>query len=70
MDSLTVFGFVSVLGMLVAYALEDRGRVWTLVFALFCFSSAVYGYLAGTLPFAFVEAIWGIVALYKWNRRL
>jgi hypothetical protein len=69
MNAITAFGFVAVLTMLIAYALEDRDTIWTLVFAVACFASAVYGYLAGTLPFAFVEAVWGLVALRKWTRR-
>ena len=69
MEKLSLFGFASVLLMMVAYALESKAAWWTLVFALGCFSSALYGWLAGTLPFAVVETVWGVVALAKWFRR-
>lgn len=66
MNTLTLFGFVSVSTMLLAYALEERGPFWIFVFAIACFTSALYGLLAGTWPFALVESIWGIVALRRW----
>lgn len=66
MDSLTLFGFISVATMLLAYTLEKRGRIWILVFALACLSSALYGLLAGTWPFALVESIWAGVAAHRW----
>jgi len=68
MDPLTLFGFISVGIMLLAYALEHRDTVWILVFAIACLSSALYGLLAGTWPFALVESIWTIVALRRWRR--
>jgi len=66
MDSLTLFGFISVATMLLAYTLERRGRFWILLFALACLSSALYGLLAGTWPFALVESVWAFVALHRW----
>jgi hypothetical protein len=67
MDSLTLFGFTSVTLMLVAYALERRGRVWILIFAFACLSSALYGLLADALPFAVVETVWAGVAFKRWR---
>jgi hypothetical protein len=67
-DTLTVFGFLSVAAMLVFYALEDRSPYFLLAFAGACWSAAVYGWLAGTWPFAVVEAIWGVVALHRFVR--
>jgi hypothetical protein len=69
MDSLTLFGFLSVAAMLVFYALEERSPYFLLAFAAACWSAAVYGWLAGTWPFAIVEAIWGAVALRRYLRR-
>jgi hypothetical protein len=66
MSALSAYGFASVLLMLLAYSLEEKATVWTLIFAIGCFSSAFYGYLAGTIPFALVEGIWAIVACRKW----
>lgn len=66
MNSLTLFGFTSVTIMLVSYALERRGRVWILVFAFACLSSALYGLLADAMPFAVVETVWAGVAVKRW----
>jgi len=68
MDILTLFGFLSVLVMLLSYTLEDRGPGWILLFAAACLASAAYALLAGTLPFAIVETIWAGVALRRWWR--
>jgi len=67
MDPLTIFGFASVTIMLISYALERRSRVWILIFAIACLSSALYAFLAGTLPFTIVETIWAGVALMRWK---
>jgi len=67
MSSLTAFGALSVTIMMLAYALEARHRTFVLAFALACFSSSIYGWLAGTWPFGVVEAIWGVVAFQRWR---
>lgn len=54
--------------MLLFYALERRGRVWIVAFAVACWSSALYGWLAGAWPFTIVEGIWGFVALARARR--
>lgn len=54
---LTVFGATIATLMMVFYALESRSRWFTFAFALACFGSATYGWLAGTWPFGVVEAI-------------
>ncbi len=69
MDGLTLFGFLSVAAMLVFYAFEDRSAYFVLAFAAACWCAAVYAWLAGTLPFALVEAIWGAVALRRFVQR-
>jgi hypothetical protein len=63
---LTVFGAVAVAFMMVAYALERRGRRYILAFACGCALSSAYGFLAGTWPFGVVEAIWTGVALKRY----
>jgi hypothetical protein len=30
----------------------------------------VYGFLAGTWPFGIVEAIWAVVAMFRWRQRV
>jgi hypothetical protein len=70
MRMLTFFGAASVGLMMIFYALEERGAMYTLLFALACLASSAYGWLAGTWPFGVVEIVWGCVALRKWRLRL
>ena len=69
MDTLTLFGALSVAAMLGFYALEERSPYFLLAFACACWAAAVYGWLVGTWPFAIVEAIWGAVAVRRFLRR-
>jgi hypothetical protein len=68
MDQLTLFGFISVATMVVAYTLERRGRYWILIFSCACLASALYGLLAGTWPFAVAESVWALVAFVRWRQ--
>ena len=68
LDPLTLFGLFAVTAMLVFYALESRGRRYTLGFAGACLLGSLYGFLQGAWPFGLVEGIWSIVALGKWRR--
>jgi hypothetical protein len=56
--------------MLVTYALEERSAWFTFAFAGACALASVYGFLQGAWPFGLVEAIWTLVALNKWRKRL
>jgi hypothetical protein len=67
--TLTLFGFTAVGTMFATYWLEDRSPWFVLVFAVACAASAMYGYLAGALPFAIVESAWALVALQRFARR-
>ncbi len=67
--SLTAFGFAAVGTMFATYWLEDRSAWFVLVFAGACVASALYGFLAGTLPFAIVETLWAAVALLRFRER-
>lgn len=69
MDALTLFGLVAVTLMLVFYALEERGAIYTLGFAAACALGSAYGFLQGAWPFGLVEGIWTLVALRKWRQR-
>jgi len=69
MSALTLFGFIAVGTMFVMYWLEERSPLFVLVFAIACGASSLYGFLAGTPPFAIVEALWAIVALQRFARR-
>ncbi len=55
--------------MLITYALEDRSRWFTLAFAGACALGSIYGFLQGAWPFGLVEAVWAVVAVWKWARR-
>ena len=68
MDILSAFGLFSVSAMLVFYALETRSPHYVLAFAAACGSASVYGFLQGAWPFGLVEAVWVVVAIYRWRK--
>ncbi|KGT74006.1 hypothetical protein JQ582_25640 [Bradyrhizobium japonicum] len=68
MDTLTIFGLLSVSAMLLFYALEPRGPHYVLAFAAACALSSAYGFLQGAWPFGFVETVWTAVALRRWAK--
>jgi hypothetical protein len=67
-DSLTVFGLTAVSLMLVFYALENRSRHFTLLFAGACVMGSAYGFMQGAWPFGLVEGVWSLVAIRKWSQ--
>jgi hypothetical protein len=67
MDRLTAFGLVAVTAMVVCYALERRSRWYVLGFAAACVLASIYGFLQGAWPFGVVEAVWAVVALWRWH---
>lgn len=70
MDALTIYGLISVVLMLLFYALEGRAAMFVLLFAVSCVMASIYGFLQGAWPFGAVEAIWSLVALRRWWLRL
>jgi hypothetical protein len=68
-DALSVFGLISVTGMLICYAFEARSHWFVLGFATACMLGSVYGFLQGAWPFGIVEAVWGVIALRRWHVR-
>ena len=70
MDALTLFGLFSVTAMLACYAFEDRSPWFTLAFAGACAAGSLYGFLQGAWPFGLAEAIWSLVALRRWRKRV
>ena len=68
MDALTWFGLIAVSLMLICYAMETRSRWWILGVAFACALGSAYGFLQGAWPFGLVEAIWALVALWRWHR--
>ena len=70
MDGLTLFGLLSLTAMLLFYALEDRSPWFILAFAGTCALSSAYGFLQGAWPFGVIEAIWTVVAVYRWHKKV
>jgi hypothetical protein len=68
-DPLTLFGLFAVTAMLVCYALEGRSPWWTLAFAGACVLGSAYGFLQGAWPFGVLEALWAVVAVWRWRKR-
>ena len=64
--AVTIYGVCALTFMMGMYALEARGRVFVLAFALGCALSSSYGFLSGAWPFGVVEAIWTLIALRRY----
>ena len=67
-NPITTFGVAALTFMMLMYALEARGRVFVLAFAVGCALSSVYGFASGAWPFGAVEAIWTGIALRRYSR--
>jgi hypothetical protein len=65
--AITLYGVCVLTFMMVMYALEGRGRIFTLLFAVGCVLSSVYGFASGAWPFGVVELIWAGVALQRYR---
>jgi hypothetical protein len=65
---LTIYGVATLTFMMLMYAFEHRDRRFILAFALGCALSSSYGFLSGVWPFGVVEAIWCVIALYRFLR--
>ena len=65
-----LYGLAAVSGMLLFYALEGRHTGFIVAFAGACAAASVYGFLIGAWPFGLVEAIWAVVAMQRWRKRL
>jgi hypothetical protein len=63
---ITAFVVTSLAFMMAMYALEPRGRGFTVAFAAGCALSSGYGFLSGAWPFGVVEAAWTIVAARRY----
>ena len=64
---ITAFGVVALTFMMLMYAMERRGPLFVLAFALGCALSSAYGFLSGAWPFGTVEAIWCVIAVRKYS---
>ena len=70
LDALTLFGLFAVSAMLLFYALEDRSPWFIFAFAIACALGSIYGFLQGAWPFGVIEAIWSVIALVRFRKRL
>ena len=68
MSGTELFGIVAVTVMVIAYALEDRGASYVLVFCLACLAAALYAVRIKAWPFAVVETVWSVIAFRRWLR--
>jgi hypothetical protein len=64
---ITLYGVCAVTFMMTMYALERRGPIYILGFALGCLLSSLYGFLSGAWPFGIVEAIWSVIAVQRYR---
>lgn len=62
---LTAFGVVAATTMVVAYALESRGRIWIAVFAVGCAATAAFGIATEAWIFATLETVWAAIAVRR-----
>jgi hypothetical protein len=69
-DALTLFGLFAVSSMLLFYALEDRSPWFVFAFAIACALASIYGFMQGAWPFGVIEAIWCVIALWRFRKRL
>ena len=67
MKALTLFGLFAVTAMVVCYAMEERDKRFTLVFAVACLLGSAYGFLQGAWPFGLVEIVWAGIAVRRWQ---
>jgi hypothetical protein len=70
MDALALFGLFAVTAMLIFYAFENRSHWFVLAFGGACVLGSIYGFLQGAWPFGLVEAVWALVAMWRWRTRL
>jgi len=68
--AVTIFGACALTFMMAMYALERRGRVFVLAFALGCVLSSIYGFVSGAWPFGVVELVWAGVAVRRYRELL
>ena len=66
--AVTLYGVAALTFMMCMYALEGRGRVFILLFAVGCMLSSLYGFLSGAWPFGVVELIWSGIAFRRFGQ--
>ena len=70
LDGTTLFGLAAVTAMLVTYALEAQSPGLRCFSRWSCGLGSTYGFLQGAWPFGLVEAVWAVVAVAKWRKRV
>lgn len=68
MSPVTAYGLCAVAFMMAMYALERRGRIFIVGFALGCLAASAYGFLSGAWPFGVAEIVWSAIALMRLRR--
>ena len=67
MEKLDLSEFAAVGCMALCYALEARGPIFVLLFAVACLASGAYAAAIRSWPFAAVELLWAGVALRRFR---
>jgi hypothetical protein len=66
---LTTFGSIAVGLMLLSYSLERWSKWFVLLFALGCGTTSAYSALVQAYPITAIEALWALVALWRFQWR-
>ncbi len=64
---ITIYGVAALSFMMAMYALEKRGKLFVLGFAMGCVLSSAYGFISGAWPFGVIEFVWSVVALKRFG---
>ena len=65
-ETVELFGIAAITIMVISYALEDRGKIFVVIFAVGCAMAAVYAWMIGSYPFLIAEGIWAVIAFWRW----
>jgi hypothetical protein len=65
--AVTIYGVSAITFMMTMYALERRGNIYVLLFAVGCVLSSAYGFLSGAWPFGVVELVWSAIAYRRYR---
>ncbi len=67
---LTVFGSIAVAVMIFSYWMEPRSKWFVLLFTAGCAATSTYSAFVGAYPVTAIEALWALVALYRFYKRI
>ena len=65
MNSFEYYGGIVISFALLTYALDSRGRRFTVPLAVACALASGYGFAKGSWSFGVIEALWCVIALRR-----